>query len=49
MYKNIQVYSYPIAVVLIVIVHIHHSRLGILIDFLIICASGIDEELSMIM
>lgn len=44
MYIHIQVYSNPIAVVLIVIVQIHHSRLGILIDFLIICASEIDEE-----
>lgn len=44
MYKHIQAYSYPIAVALIVIAQIHHSRRGILIDFLIICASEIDEE-----
>lgn len=49
MYKHIQAYSYPIAVALIVIAQIHHSRRGILIDFLIICASEIDEESSMIM
>lgn len=44
-YKHTQAYSYPIAVALIVIAQIHHSRRGILTDFfLIICASEIDEE-----